>query len=138
MLRNWSKKKKSIPSSQNKFSMKFLIDENVGNSVVRYLKDNGHDIMVASKKGFSGREDDFLLEYAFKEGRIIITNDKDFGFLVYRQRMPSHGVILFRFIQELPSLRVQALEAILSLKPERTLNHFIIASEGKIRIRPLK
>lgn len=118
--------------------MKFLIDENVGNSVVRYLKDNGHDIIVASKEGFSGREDNFLLEHAFKEERIIITNDKDFGLLVFRQKMPSQGVILFRFIQELPSLKVNALEAILSLKPERILNHFIIASEGKLRIRPLK
>ena len=118
--------------------MKFLIDENVGNSVVRYLENKGHDVIVASKEGFSGREDAFLLGYAFKEDRIIITNDKDFGFLVFRQKIPSQGVILFRFIQELPSLKVKALEAILSLKPERILNHFIIASEGKIRIRPLK
>ena len=73
MLRNWSKKKKSIPSSRNKFSMKFLIDQNVGNSVAHYLKDKGHDVIVPSKEGFSGREDDFLLRYAFKEGRIIIT-----------------------------------------------------------------
>jgi predicted nuclease of predicted toxin-antitoxin system len=118
--------------------MKFLIDENVGNTVVRFLKNKGHDVIVASKKGLSGREDDFLLGYAFKEDRIIITNDKDFGFLVYRQKMPSRGIILFRFAQELPSLKVRALNAILSLKPEQLLNHFVIASEGKIRIRPLK
>jgi len=117
--------------------MKFLIDENVGHSVVRYLRNKRHDVIVASKKGFSGLDDDVLLEYAFKEGRIIITNDKDFGFLVYRQTMPAQGVILFRFIQELPPLKLGALDAILSLPPERILNHFIVASEGKIRIRPL-
>jgi predicted nuclease of predicted toxin-antitoxin system len=138
MPRSLSRKKKSIPSLPNKFAMKFLIDENVGNTVVRFLKNKGQDVIVASKKGLSGREDEFLLGYAFKEGRIIITNDKDFGFLIYRQKMPSRGIILFRFVQELPSLKVGALNAILSLKPEQILNHFIIASEGKIRIRPLK
>lgn len=118
--------------------MKFLIDENIGNSIVRYLKNKGHNVIVASKKGFRSREDAFLLDHAFREGRVIVTNDKDFGFLIYRQKLPTRGVILFRFVQELPSLKIKTLDLILSLKPEQILDHFVVASEGKIRIRPLK
>jgi len=115
--------------------MKFLVDENVGQSVVNYLTRKGYDVLVAQKDLIS-REDYLLLDFAFRENRIIITNDKDFGFLIYRQKLPSHGIILFRFIQESPSYKIAALEAILSRKPDQIFGHFIVASEGKIRIRP--
>lgn len=76
-------------------------------------------------------------EYAFQEDRVIITNDKDFGYLIYRQKLPSRGIILFRFIQELPSFKIEALEIILSMKHDQIIDHFIVASEGKIRSRSL-
>ena len=116
--------------------MKFLIDENVCYSVSKYLINKGHNVIIATK--LENKEDCFLLEYAFKENRIIITNDKDFGFFIYRQILPSRGVILFRFVQELPSLKIAALEVILSRDQAQILDHFIVASEGKIRVRPLK
>lgn len=118
--------------------MKFLVDQNVGQSVVRYLVERSHDVIVATAAELSGREDVFLLDYAFQENRIVITNDKDFGFLIHRQKLPSRGIILFRFTQELPSRKIYVLETILSMEPDQILNHFIIASEGKIRSRPLK
>jgi predicted nuclease of predicted toxin-antitoxin system len=115
--------------------MKFLIDENVGDSIVQYLTKRGHDIIRARELPF--REDSSLVNYAFEENRIIVTNDKDFGFLIYRQMLSSRGVILFRFTQETPSLKVSALEMILSKLANRIVDHFIVASDDKIRIRPL-
>lgn len=118
--------------------MRFLIDENIGQSVVRYLSEKGHDVIVAATGELSSHEDIFLLNYAFQENRIVITNDKDFGFLVYRQKLPSRGIILFRFIQESPFLKIAALETVLSMKLKKIIDHFIVVSEGKIRSRPLK
>ena len=115
--------------------MKFLVDENVGNSVIHYLTKKGYDVVVAPAKDFKRCEDRFLLDYAFRENRI--TNDKDFGYLVYRQNLPTRGIILFRFIKELPSLKIAALETILSKGANQILNHFIVASEDKIRICPI-
>lgn len=115
--------------------MKFLIDENVGQSVIHYLKERGYDVIVATAEELSGREDYFLLDYAYRENRVIITNDKDFGYLVYRQKLPARGVILFRFVQELPSLKISALETILSKGSDKILNYFIVVSEDKIRSR---
>jgi len=117
--------------------MKFLVDENVGNSVIHYLTKKGYNVVVATAKDFKRRDDRFLLDYAFRENRIIITNDKDFGYLVYRQNLPTRGIILFRFIKELPSLKIAALETILSKGANQILNHFIVASEDKIRICPI-
>lgn len=115
--------------------MKFLIDENVGQSVVDYLKGKGYDVIVATADELKGREDYFILDYAFKENRVIITNDKDFRYLVFRQKLPTRGIILFRFIQESPSLRITALETIISKGITQILNHLIVASEDKIRCR---
>lgn len=115
--------------------MKFLIDENVGQSIIHYLTEKGHDVIVATVKELGGREDFFLLDYALRENRVIVTNDKDFGYLVYHQELPTRGIILFRFVQELPSLKIAALETILSKGATQILNHFIVASEDKIRSR---
>jgi len=83
------------------------------------------------------REDIFLVNFAFKEKRIIITNDKDFGYLIYRQRLTTWGIILFRFIKESPSLKIKILEEILSKSGNKILNHFIVVNEDKVRIRKI-
>ena len=117
--------------------VKFLVDENIGQSTIHYLKEQGYDVVVATVTGLSGREDSFLLDYAFRGNRVIVTNDKDFGYLVYRQNLPTRGVILFRFFQESPSLKIAALDLILSKGTAQILNHFIVASEDKIRSRSI-
>ncbi len=116
--------------------LKFLIDENVGQSIINYLTQKEYDLIVA-KEEFPSREDLELVDYAYKENRIIITNDKDFGFFVYYQKLPTKGVILFRFTIESPSLKIAALEEILSQKPDKVSNHFIVVTEGGFRIRSL-
>lgn len=118
--------------------LKFLVDENIGQSTIRYLKEKGYDVVVAAERELSGREDHFLLEYAFRENRVIVTNDKDFGYLVYHRNLPARGVILFRFFQESPSLKIAALDTIISKGFSQVLNHFIVASEEKIRSRAIQ
>ena len=43
-----------------------------------------------------GAADDDVLALAFNERRILLTEDKDFGELVYRLKKPAHGIILIR------------------------------------------
>ena len=52
--------------------------------------------MVYAKEPMKGGEDDVVLERAFRENRALITEDKDFGELVYRLKKPAKGVILMR------------------------------------------
>ncbi len=40
--------------------------------------------------------DDEVLLDAYNEGRILLTEDKDFGELVYRLNKPSRGIVLIR------------------------------------------
>ena len=132
--RFWKRKRYFLWCRMN--VLKFLIDENIGRSVIDYLLQQGFDIIVA-KEEFPGREDLKLVDYAYREDRIIITNDKGFGFYVFYQQLPAKGVILFRFTEELPSLKITALQTLLTKNPDKILNHFIVISESGIRIRPL-
>ena len=117
-------------------AFKFLVDENVGRSVGDYLIEKGHDAVV-TKEEFPGREDLRLLDYAYQDNRIVVTNDKGFWFSIYYQNLHSKGVILFRFRKEAPALKIAALETIFTQKADKILEHFIVISESGIRIRRL-
>jgi len=76
--------------------MKFLVDECCEAEIVTLLRSEGHDILYAPEYK-PGSTDEELLVKAFKEERILITEDKDFGQLVYRLKRPARGIILLRF-----------------------------------------
>ena len=114
--------------------MKFLIDENIGISLVKYLREQGFDVKYVSEL-FPSRDDAFILKTSSEEERVIITNDKDFGYLTFNTKFPPPSVILFRFKEEIPSEKINAMKAIMNLPEEKIFNHFIVVSENKIRIR---
>jgi predicted nuclease of predicted toxin-antitoxin system len=117
--------------------IKFLIDENAGFTLVKYLREHGFDVKSVSEL-FPSRDDTFVMDKAYHEGRIIITNDKDFGYLFYKNKLPAIGIILLRLEDESIELKIDAIKTILSLPEKKIQNHFIVASENKIRIRPLE
>jgi predicted nuclease of predicted toxin-antitoxin system len=116
--------------------IKFLVDENVGKTVIEFLRSKGFDVKSASEF-FPSRDDIFLMEKAYEERRIIITNDKDFGYLFFKSNLPALSIILLRFTDESPELKTKAIEALLNLPKDKLLHHLIVVSDDKIRIRPL-
>lgn len=117
--------------------LKFLIDENVGQSIAEYLIQQGYDVLMAGET-LSGREDLQLFEVAYQQNRIIVTNDKGFGFLVFRQAKPAKGIILFRFSTESPALKIAALEKVLQQSRDKVLSRFVVITEAGFRIRGLE
>ncbi|MGA9291200.1 MAG: DUF5615 family PIN-like protein [Ignavibacteriaceae bacterium] len=116
--------------------MKFLIDENVGFTIVKYLREQGFDVKFVTEM-FPSKDDVFVMKNAYEEKRVIITNDKDFGYLIFKSNLPAIAIILLRFDDESPMLKIEAIKTILNLPEEKVFDHFIVASENKIRIRPL-
>jgi len=76
--------------------MRFLADESCDFAVVRGLRGQGFDVIAISET-CPGAEDQRVIELARKEGRILLTEDKDFGRLAYLSGEPGIGVILLRF-----------------------------------------
>ena len=74
--------------------MRFLANENVTATVIRELRQRGHDVLSA-KESMRSHKDEVILARAQAEERIVVTHDKDFGELAFRSQLPaSCGVIL--------------------------------------------
>lgn len=82
--------------------MKFLANENIPLSSVRYLDKSGFDILSIGI--FSpGIDDNAVMDIAMKEDRTIITFDRDYSELIFRYGyMPNAGVIYLRFAEYTP------------------------------------
>jgi predicted nuclease of predicted toxin-antitoxin system len=114
--------------------MKFLVDECTGTSVVACLRDEGHDA-VAVVEVMPEANDMEILDWAVFEGRIVVTNDKDFGELVYRSGWEHRGVILLRLRDERAENKVRMMKVVLAQVGERLRNHYVVATESGIRVR---
>jgi predicted nuclease of predicted toxin-antitoxin system len=79
-----------------------------------------------------------VLDRAFAEQRILLTEDKDFGELVYRLGRPARGIVLLRFDVADRALKVPRLRDLLVLGESRLLGSFFVLEVDKVRIRPLR
>jgi predicted nuclease of predicted toxin-antitoxin system len=73
--------------------MRFLADENVSRLVIERLRADGFQVISITETR-SGALDSDDLDAADSEGCILITEDRDFGELVIRQRLGVRGMIL--------------------------------------------
>jgi predicted nuclease of predicted toxin-antitoxin system len=79
--------------------VKFLVDECTGTSVVACLRDEGHDVAAVAEV-MPQADDDEILDHAVSDARILVTNDKDFGEMIYRSGQAHRGVVLLRLRDE--------------------------------------
>jgi predicted nuclease of predicted toxin-antitoxin system len=73
--------------------MRFLADENVSRFVIEKLRARGFEV-TSIRETRSAAPDKNILEVATAENCIVITEDRDFGELIIRQRLEVPGVIL--------------------------------------------
>jgi len=80
-------------------------------------------------------DDEEILEYAVTEGRIVVTNDKDFGEIVFRSGKAHRGVVLLRLRDERAENKARMMKAVLAQVGTRLQNHYVVATETGIRVR---
>lgn len=112
----------------------FLVDENVEFSVVRHLREQGYNVLSIAETNPS-LDDVSILMLAAKEKRIIITSDKDFGNLIFRENLPTLGIILFRMDDQSARKKVEVIDILLNNYSDRLAGNFITITDAKIRIR---
>ena len=74
---------------------KFLVDESVDFAIVIHLRNCNYDV-TSIVEDYPSLEDIDILKIAYKEKRILLTNDKDFGSLIFKENLQSNGLILLR------------------------------------------
>jgi predicted nuclease of predicted toxin-antitoxin system len=112
--------------------MRFLVDECTGPGVARWLRDQGHDVFSVYDEA-RGLTDDEVIAKAFDEAWILVTNDKDFGDKVYRDRRRHRGVIFLRLDDERTENKIAVLERLLTRHADRLADAFVVATETTVR-----
>ena len=117
--------------------MRFLADQDVYAVTVRLLRDLGNDTATAADLGLSRATDSDLLVVAQRQGRILVTRDRDFGGLVFLEHLGA-GIIYLR----VSSLSLDAVHAelarVLALYSEEDLHSaFVVVEAGRHRFRRL-
>ena len=75
--------------------MNLLADEGVDRPVVERLRQDGHDVLYVAESSPSVSDEE-VLEQANSRSAVLLTADKDFGELVFRQGLVHSGVVLLR------------------------------------------
>lgn len=114
--------------------MKLLADENIERELVAALREAGFDVADV-KEQFPGVDDDEVLLLAKKTDTVVLTNDKDFGELVFRQGLESLGVILLRLFDLPLAYRIKIVIHSIRTHDEDLKNSFTVVSENSVRIR---
>ena len=117
--------------------MRFIVDECTGPAVARWLRQLGHNVVSIYEES-RGLEDDEVLERATAENRILVTNDKDFGEMIFREGKTHRGVILLRLEDERAPNKIRVLERLLKHHSDQLEGNFVVATETKVRIVHLK
>jgi len=116
--------------------MRFIVDECTGTAVAEHLREGGHNVAVVAET-MSQAQDHTILNKAVNEKRILITNDKDFGELIFRRGFSHHGVLLLRLQDDSAANRVRVVKAVLDQYGDLLETTFLVASERQVRIRYL-
>jgi predicted nuclease of predicted toxin-antitoxin system len=118
-------------------NLRFLADVNVEKRIVEHMASAGFDIKwIADYE--CGMGDDAMLDMVRSEGRILLTNDKDFGQLVFLQKRVAAGIILFRVRGQDVHLKVRLLKKVLNEFGDRLSRQFTVVTTNRIRFVPLE
>ena len=117
--------------------LRLLADENIAAPRVRALRAAGMDVAYVAEFG-SGMADDEVLDAATSEGRLLLTEDKDFGELVFRTRRGQHGVIMLRLPVALGSENAARVVNVLQQHSDRLVGVYTVIERTRVRFRPLR
>jgi predicted nuclease of predicted toxin-antitoxin system len=114
--------------------MRYLVDECTGPYVGRWLREQGYDVYSVGEQS-PGWPDLQVLAHAVNENRVVISNDKDFGELVFKNRLAHCGIVLMRLDDERLDNKITTLSRFFSSFSEPiTPQHFIVLTEKTIRV----
>ena len=117
--------------------MRFVVDECTGPAVAAWLRTQAHAVFSVYDEA-RGMDDDDIIQKAFSENWILITNDKDIGEKVFRERRPHMGVILLRLEDERVPNKVQVLQRLLDKYADRLPAQFAVVTEKTVRFARVK
>jgi predicted nuclease of predicted toxin-antitoxin system len=116
--------------------MRLMADENVPRRVIEKLRELGHDVLSV-RESLRAEADTAILDRAVKEQRILVTQDKDFGELVFARSVPGvYGVVLFRLTGSEANDDIHHMVDVLVSRDD-WMGNFTVVTDRQIRLRAL-
>jgi predicted nuclease of predicted toxin-antitoxin system len=112
----------------------FVADESVDQQIVERLRKEGHDVWYIVETD-PGASDEDVLNMAKRGGAILLTADKDFGEMVFRQRRITEGVVFIRLAGLSQKRKAEIVASAVKKHGEELLRAFSVITPGGIRIR---
>lgn len=112
--------------------MRFLVDECTGPGVAAWLRAEGHEVFSVYDLA-RGLDDEDILHRAHAEDWILITNDKDFGAKVYREKRPHKDIIVLRLEDERTRNKIATLRRLLAGYSTHLSDKFVVVTEKHVR-----
>ncbi len=115
--------------------MKLLADESVDRQIVERLRRYGYDVIYIAEVEPS-ISDNAVFDRANEKLALLVTEDKDFGEIVFRDgRLSSDGVVLLRLAGLSAEKKAEIVCNAFQKHEGEFANHFSVVSTGSIRIR---
>lgn len=118
--------------------MLILVDECMPQSFVTELRKRQHDVVWARER-YQGYKDEDILALATGEGRIVLTEDRDFGRLAVRYNLPAVGIVLVQ-VSQLPGTAAEIATYVadtIDKLSDTCIGSFTVIGPGRTRQRPL-
>lgn len=117
--------------------MRYLVDECTGPGVAGWLRSQGHNVFSIYEEA-RGTSDVQIIKKAFEEDRILLTNDKDFGEMVFKRNLLHSGIILLRLQDERLVTKIKVLAKLLSEYENKIPGCFVVVTEHQVRFANTK
>ena len=116
--------------------MNLLADESVDRRIVERLRQDGHEVLYVAEMEPS-IDDAVVLERANERSALLVTADKDFVELMFRDKLlTTGGVILLRLTGLSAERKAESVSDAFSNHAAEFSRHFSVISPGRVRIRP--
>jgi predicted nuclease of predicted toxin-antitoxin system len=117
--------------------VRWLIDECVDATLVAGLRESGHDAVYMSDVAPRATDVE-VMNRAHRESRLLLTEDKDFGDLVFRQARPVPGIVLLRIDSVLRAHKGARLLAAVDRFGDTLFGRYTVIENARFRSRPLR
>lgn len=114
--------------------MQFLADENVDRQIVERLRNGGDEVFYVAEMA-PGISDDSVLNSSNVVNAILLTADKDFGEMIFRQKKIATGIVLIRLAGISPDRKAEIVFAAIAQHRAELHDAFTVIAPGVVRVR---
>lgn len=114
--------------------MILVANEGIDRPVVERLRQDGHDVVYVAELAPS-TPDEEILQLANAQRAVLLTADKDFGELVFRQGLVHSGVLLLRLAGLANATKAEVVAEVCRDRAAELIGAFSVISPGQVRIR---